>query len=692
MKMKINSGYGVVAGATHVKQGIECQDKVHTVEKNGTVCIALADGAGSKSNSGKCAEIAINVTSNLIIECFDNMFLSETHHISYAIIQKVKDAINKTNIDPQSMASTLLMVAVKGHRFIAVHIGDGLIVKYDGKCSVLSEPENGAYRNETFFITDSNANEHLRIYKGEIQEPFGFMLMSDGACQGLYEYSSGKVSSICYTFFEWVREYDGETVNVALENNIQKVLTLKTKDDISVILMATELKSPVNNDPAADSIKSGGDVDNSNRNMKFTENDGYHNERYTEDEFNEESQRTNATANSRSEADALEDARNLTDEGNRYFHGRGVRIDRRRAISYYTVAANKGYPLAQRYLGYIYENGLGTLKDLKVSEEWYKMAKAQGDEYAHLKLEPPSDRAEVLEKGQEPKVYEEINMGSSKVYTGYTLADKKGSGLSQVNFDNILENVQESLNDLGVAREWYVMPRGAYISEENIHSYEGSPRLGKGYNTGPSKISRKKILGIVIGLIVVFFIFGTYDALLEGVREYKDDNEEKDYRPIISIVEGGEVYPPGEYIIGKDIPAGEYFLHDSKMLQPESVQINKRHCLSDYLYCMYITVENKDRFFTEYSFIKSEFVDPVMPSYGVFLAGKYKIGRDIAPGEYYVIQVDYDKEAREARTYIINKGKISNDTRFSEETNIIVPDNGYLVLYNSAVILDEDAQ
>ena len=140
------------------------------------------------------------------------------------------------------MDSALLFVAVKDERYLAGHIGDGLIARLNESCTVLSEPKNDLFHNETDFAAEDLAMTNLRIYKGDLQEPFGFMLMSDGACQSLYEFDTNNLSPACATFFEWLKEYDGETVSEALVENINKYFLKNTKGDISIAVMASDKK------------------------------------------------------------------------------------------------------------------------------------------------------------------------------------------------------------------------------------------------------------------------------------------------------------------------------------------------------------------------------------------------------------------------------------------------------------------
>ncbi|KAG8878073.1 hypothetical protein FRC20_009358 [Serendipita sp. 405] len=64
--------------------------------------------------------------------------------------------------------------------------------------------------------------------------------------------------------------------------------------------------------------------------------------------------------------------------GQCFFHGWGVEVDKKLAVSYFQVAARLGDVDAQLELGFCYANGKGCKKDLKESARWYRAATAQG--------------------------------------------------------------------------------------------------------------------------------------------------------------------------------------------------------------------------------------------------------------------------------------------------------------------------
>ena len=88
---------------------------------------------------------------------------------------------------------------------------------------VLSEPENGEYANQTYFITSDNAINHFRIYKNNLDKIRGFILMSDGSYESLFDKSSNMLTQANETMFSWIenKNHTIDKVKAALKENIE---------------------------------------------------------------------------------------------------------------------------------------------------------------------------------------------------------------------------------------------------------------------------------------------------------------------------------------------------------------------------------------------------------------------------------------------------------------------------------------
>lgn len=171
-----------VRGKSHEESGDVCQDS-HYVESSsdGTwLAVAVSDGAGTAASSDESSRLACLSFARFLIAqvpklqrhgAGDWLIDAILHHVldfRESLRQKCgSEDIRKFNC-------TLLVALLGPDRGISVHIGDGALfggaasqknpetVDFSGDFSI-SNPENGEYANETFFITEMNWVKHLRV-------------------------------------------------------------------------------------------------------------------------------------------------------------------------------------------------------------------------------------------------------------------------------------------------------------------------------------------------------------------------------------------------------------------------------------------------------------------------------------------------------------------------------------------------
>ncbi|MEM1319438.1 MAG: PP2C family serine/threonine-protein phosphatase [Bacteroidota bacterium] len=231
-----------VQGIGHRKSNTVCQDKTLAIVERGVNVIALSDGAGSAHHADLGADLAVQKTCALLIDYFDSIYEKESAVIAQVIVQHIQVALGERAEELggsiKDFAATLLFVAVRQGRYIAGHIGDGVIgFSQQRAVQVLSQPENGAYINLTYFITSKEAIEHLRIYKGDIESINGFLLLSDGSTASLYNRRGGELSRAGMTMLQWLDRHSREEVEAALLENITQWLLPKTSDDCSIAML-----------------------------------------------------------------------------------------------------------------------------------------------------------------------------------------------------------------------------------------------------------------------------------------------------------------------------------------------------------------------------------------------------------------------------------------------------------------------
>lgn len=231
-----------VQGSSHFLKKIPCQDRFVFLQKNGVSSISLADGAGSVKYAEKGAEIATKQINATMARDFDVLWAMEADKARQKIIHAIRTNIGiqakKNNATLKDYASTLIFVSVKNDKFIAGHIGDGILgCQKNDILHVLSPPENGEFVNETYFVTSKSYNQRFRLFKGDLEGIDGFVLMSDGTCESLFDKKNGVLAPILKTLFEWLDTYTIEDVNAALLENFEDIIRKKTTDDCSIAMM-----------------------------------------------------------------------------------------------------------------------------------------------------------------------------------------------------------------------------------------------------------------------------------------------------------------------------------------------------------------------------------------------------------------------------------------------------------------------
>ena len=186
-----------VTGKSHLARNKPCQDRTYSKTLNGTTVISLADGAGSKSKSDIGAEIVTQFIAEFLCSNFDKIYEKEEKSSSKTILDGIQKCLiqkaNEIKLNPKDLkdlSSTILFVGVKNNKYFAGHIGDGLIGYFGDQkdAKILSYPYNeGVDDKYTVFTTNIDVLENFRIYKDNLNDIKGFVLMSDGTCDTLYE-------------------------------------------------------------------------------------------------------------------------------------------------------------------------------------------------------------------------------------------------------------------------------------------------------------------------------------------------------------------------------------------------------------------------------------------------------------------------------------------------------------------------
>lgn len=237
--MEYKISYAVHTGRYHQADGIPGQDKVYLCRNEQAACAALADGAGSRRNSGAGAECVTRHVSRLLAEEFDALWDMTDAALTAHLIRECVQVLMEQAPPIYELASTLLFFA--GHRdgrFLSGHLGDGVqvLVEQD-RMEIFSPPENGEYQNETYFITAADADRHLRLRRGTLNSPGALLLMSDGMAESLYKKDTGTPAPACRTIAGWLHGGEEDTISEALEDNMERIFSEHSGDDLSLAVV-----------------------------------------------------------------------------------------------------------------------------------------------------------------------------------------------------------------------------------------------------------------------------------------------------------------------------------------------------------------------------------------------------------------------------------------------------------------------
>ena len=171
---------GSVVGSSHSSRGEEKQDSISVVQDHaGSISFCLSDGAGSSKHSKLSSSITADFIANALSELPNRILQNGTGSwINDFIIQCVlnlREELFKTfnTYDLRHYHCTLVSGVIFENTCIVAQIGDGAVLGGVGKKNQsqyvlnkelsFSEPENGEYKNETYFLTESFWLKHLRI-------------------------------------------------------------------------------------------------------------------------------------------------------------------------------------------------------------------------------------------------------------------------------------------------------------------------------------------------------------------------------------------------------------------------------------------------------------------------------------------------------------------------------------------------
>ena len=178
-------------GKYHIDNNIPCQDD-SAFNIIGEVFIGVVcDGAGSAAHSEvgakECSRYLIDRLSRYVESegISPELFISDRKYFETTIdevrikLQSIADELGFEFHDLSCTVVGCITTKINGCFF---HMGDGFgVSEFEGVETQLSLPENGEYANETYFVTASDWNTHLKITPFQVGQNGLVALMSDGA-------------------------------------------------------------------------------------------------------------------------------------------------------------------------------------------------------------------------------------------------------------------------------------------------------------------------------------------------------------------------------------------------------------------------------------------------------------------------------------------------------------------------------
>ena len=110
--------------------------------------------------------------------------------------------------------------------------------------TMLLEPENAEFANQTYFVTSKNSQDHLRVKKGIIPAPQlpGWLITTDGAGPLLYTKSSNEFAPIVMSLLEDLRTMPSDRVEKTAYQLLSDVLIPAVFDDCSFGILQTVVR------------------------------------------------------------------------------------------------------------------------------------------------------------------------------------------------------------------------------------------------------------------------------------------------------------------------------------------------------------------------------------------------------------------------------------------------------------------
>jgi hypothetical protein len=234
-------------GKYHLANDEPCQDAAHHTVLDDVFIGAVCDGAGSAARGQHGAEFFSKRVIELISEAVragDFTVAADFGAFLAPHIERARGELNEVataqELTLRDYACTFVGCITSRSGGCFFHIGDGFgVYMQEGGESVLSQPENGEFSDETYFATDDYWREHLRITPLPAINQGVIGLMSDGAMPfAINRAKSGFYPPFIDPVVNFLRNASEPTGNAALLNVLSSEKTCEITPDDKTLLLA----------------------------------------------------------------------------------------------------------------------------------------------------------------------------------------------------------------------------------------------------------------------------------------------------------------------------------------------------------------------------------------------------------------------------------------------------------------------
>lgn len=243
-----------VTGAAHEISGEACQDaltlRAGRCDGVPFLTAAVADGAGSAMFAEDAARLATRLFTGFIaseisgwgLDGLDDLALDATNGVHC----KLRRLASERGVHADHLATTLLGVVATAERTVLVQIGDGGIVMgspWGAPWRLAFTPQHGEYRNESRFISDSDAMDHLQQSSFD-GSPGTIVLFTDGLEDLLLDPFSYAVHTPLF-----------DRLGVELAGHQEHGLHKRLSADLHTLMSSGDVRSRTNDDTALLAIR-----------------------------------------------------------------------------------------------------------------------------------------------------------------------------------------------------------------------------------------------------------------------------------------------------------------------------------------------------------------------------------------------------------------------------------------------------